>query len=107
MQNEVVAQVKTMRESIAKLHYSDKNAYEVEFVIRKLIELIGQTEKPSDFLFPVFKGDMIDDLTVLSNKHLKNYWNCQSETDKLQAFNYIQSELLFSLVLVLMNLEQN
>jgi hypothetical protein len=107
MQDEVVKQVKNLRDCVAALEYNDKNVYVVKAFIGSLIELIGRTDKPSDFFYPAFKHDIIDDLNVLTEKHVKEYWESKSEQEKAQVFNYIQSELLFSLVLLQMNLEQN
>jgi hypothetical protein len=107
MQEEVVKQVKTIKDCVAALEYNDKNVYVVNTFIRSLIELIGRTDKPSDFLYLAFKLDIIDDLNMLTEKHVKEYWISKSEQEKAKMFNYIQSELLYSLVLLQMNLEQN
>lgn len=104
---EVVKQVKTMKDCIAALEYNDKSVYVVSVLIHSLIELINKTEKPSDFLYPAFKIDIIDDLKLLTEKHVNEYWGSTSDQDKVQVFNYIQSELLYSLVLLQMTLEQN
>lgn len=50
---------------------------------------------------------MIGDLKLLTEKHVKEYWDSKSDQDKAQAFQYIQSELLYSLVLLQMTLEQS
>jgi hypothetical protein len=107
MQEEVVKHVKTIKDYVSALEHNEKSVYTVSMLIPSLIELISKTEKPSDFLYPAFKDDMIDDLKVLTEKHVKEYWDSKSEQDKAQAFQYIQSELIFSLVLLQMTLEQN
>jgi hypothetical protein len=107
MQAEVVKQVKTIRECVAGLENNEKNVFVVNAFIRTVIELIHRTEKPSDFLYPAFKHDIIDDLTLLTDKHVKSYWKYKTEQDKEKTFNYIQSELLYSLVLLQMTWEQN
>jgi hypothetical protein len=107
MQEEVVKQVKTMKDRIAALEHNEKSVTVVSIFIPSLIDLISKTDKPTDFFYPAFKLDMIGDLKVLTEKHVKEYWDSKSEQDKAQAFQYIQSELLYSLVLLQMTLEQN
>jgi hypothetical protein len=107
MQAEVVNQVKTIRDCVATLENNEKNVKVVSGFIRSLIELIDRTDKPSDFLYHAFKHDIIGDLNLLSEKHVKEYWKYKSEQEKAKTFSYIQSELLYSLVLLQMTLEQN
>jgi hypothetical protein len=107
MQAEVVKQVKTIRDSVTALENNDNNIYVVKAFIRSAIDLIIKSDKPSDFLYPAFKVDMIGDLTLLTEKHVREYWQSKSQEDKSRAFKYIQSELLYSLVLLQMTLEQN
>lgn len=107
MQEEVVKQVKTMKDCVSALEHNEKSVYMVSVLIPSLIEFISKTEKPADFLYPAFKHDMIDDLKLLTEKYVKEYWDSKSEQDKAHAFLYIQSELIYSLVLLQMTLEQN
>jgi hypothetical protein len=107
MQEEMVKQVKTMKDCVAALEHNEKSVYVVSIFIPSLIELISKTDKPSDFFYPAFKHDMIDDLRLLTDKHVKQYWDSKSDQAKAQAFKYIQSELLYSLVLLQMTLEEN
>lgn len=107
MQEEVVKQVITMKDCVSALEHNDKSVFVVSNFIPSLIELISKTDKPSDFFYPTFKHDLIDDLKLLTEKHVKEYWDSKSDRQKAQAFHYIQSELLYSLVLLQMTLEQN
>ena len=107
MQEEVVKQVKTMKDCVAALEYNDKSVNMVGTYIPFIINLIKKSDKPSDFFYPTFKDNMIDDLNILTERHVKEHMNSKSDQEKIQAFNYIQSELLYSLVLLQMTLEQN
>jgi hypothetical protein len=97
MANELVVQLKNIRDKVNDMPIDDAKAKELETLISKSIEIIEKIKNPADDFFESRRQSALVDLNEDLNKHIKGYWVANTKTEKIAEFSRARNDVNFVL----------